>query len=162
VPEARRAAFHAFVKDKRSRSHQAESFFQHFGFGSLLDEWRQWVLDQGIGVHEPPPPHVREALCDRVLPLVRDRQTPRADRIQAIRDWRKAGYAMGADAVISLLRDPGDLPKEEIIGALRMVSGLAWSDEPGRWQAWWDGLPRTWEEPPERAGTEPHGLQLAK
>ncbi len=161
--EARRAAFFAFLRDKRTRSHQAESFFQHFGFGfgSMLDEWRQWVLDQGIGVHEPPPPHIREALYERVLPVIRDRRAPRADRIQAIRDWRKAAYAMGADVLIDLLRDPGDIPREEIIGSLRVVSGLSWGDEPERWQAWWNDLPASREEPSERADRKSDELEVA-
>ena len=143
APEPRRSAFGAFVKDKRSRSQQKESFFQQFGFGfgSLLDVWRQWVLDQGIGVPEPPPPHVRDGLVNRVLPVIRDRHAARLNRIEAIRDWRKAGFVLGADALIDLLRDPGDVPREEIVRALRMASGMAWGDDPDRWQAWWDGLP---------------------
>ena len=117
-PRARKAAFRAFLKDKRSKSRQEESFFQHFGFGfgTMLDDWRRWVLDRGIGADEPPPPRIRDALLDRVLPVIRDRRAPRGDRIQAIRDWRKAGYPLGADALIDLLRDPGDIPKPEIIG----------------------------------------------
>jgi hypothetical protein len=151
APAARKEAFDAFLKDKRSATHQEESFFQHFGFGfgSLIDTWRPWVLDQGIGTHEPPPLNVRDALLNRVLPVIQDRSAPQADRIQAIRDWRKAGFALGAGALIELLREPGDIPKQEIVWSLRIVSGMAWSDEPDRWHAWWDELSRTLEQPPE-------------
>jgi predicted RNA-binding Zn-ribbon protein involved in translation (DUF1610 family) len=161
--EARRAAFHAFLRDKHSRSRPEESFFRRFGFGfgSLLDEWREWVLDQGIGRFEPSPPRIRDAIAGRVLPIIRDRHAPRADRIQAIREWRKAGFAMGADGVVELLREPGDIPKDEIIGSLRAVSGLAWGDEPGRWQAWWDELESTFDEPSKPGETNPDRLPLA-
>ena len=149
APDARRAAFRAFVKDVESRSRQEESFFRHlgFGFGSLLDAWREWVFEQGIGPDEPPPLGVRDALVDRVLPVIRDPRAGREDRVRAIRDWRKAGYVLGAGALIDLLRDPGDIPKAELLWALRGVSGMAWGDEPDRWQLWWDELARLWRGP---------------
>jgi hypothetical protein len=151
APEARKADFQAFLKDQRSTTHQEESFFQHFGFGfgSLLDTWRQWVLDQGIGAHEPPTSNVRDALINRLLPVIQDRGAPRPNRIQAIRDWRKAGFVLGADALIELLRQPGDIPKQELIWSLRIVSGKAWDDAPDQWQAWWDELAPTCNEPAE-------------
>jgi hypothetical protein len=143
APEARKSAFRAFFKDKRSKGRQEEGFFQYFGFGfgSLLDVWREWVLDQGVGAYEPPPPQIRDALLNRVLPLANDRQAKRWDRIRAVRQWGNAGFALGADAVIDLLREPGEVPKEEVVWALAMVSGMAWDHEPDRWQAWWDDLP---------------------
>jgi hypothetical protein len=155
APEARRAAFRAFLKDKRAKSQQESAFFQHigFGFGTLLDDWRSWVLDRGIGADEAPPPELRDALVNRVLPVVRDRHARGEDRIQAIRDWRSAGVVLGADALIDLLRDPGDIPKEEVVWALCMASGMAWGDEPDRWQDWWDGLPRTSDRSAELATT---------
>jgi hypothetical protein len=142
APEDRRAAFRAFLKDPRSRSHQAESFFRHFGFGfgSLLDDWRQRVLDRGTGPDEPPPPRVRDGIVHRLLPVIRDRGARPEDRVRAIREWRKAGYPMGADALIDRLREPGEIPREEIVWALRSVSGMTWGDEPERWRAWWDDL----------------------
>jgi hypothetical protein len=155
APAARRSAFRAFLKDTRSVTQQEASFFQQFGFGfgSLLDDWRQWVLGQGIGADEPPPPPLREGLVNRVLPIIRDRHARREDRIQAIRDWRKAGFVLGADALIDLLRDPGDIPKEEIVWSLCMASGMAWDDEPERWQTWWSELPRKLDRPAEVAST---------
>jgi hypothetical protein len=155
APEARRAAFRAFLKDKRAKGQHEAAFFQHFGFGfgTLLDDWRTWVLDRGIGADEPPPPELRDALVNRVLPVIRDRHARNEDRIQAIRDWRTAGVVLGADALIDLLRDPGDIPKEEVVWALCMASGMGWGDEPERWLAWWDGLPRAWDRPAEVATT---------
>jgi hypothetical protein len=163
APEPRRTAFRAFLKDKRSKSRQAESFFQHFGFGfgSLLDAWRESVIDRGIGLDEPPLPRTRDGILHRVLPVIRDRQARRRDRIQAIRDWRRAGFAIGADALIDLLHEPRDIPKEEIVWALRMVSGMAWSDEPERWQTWWDDLPQVWDEPSVLANARADGQETA-
>jgi Zn finger protein HypA/HybF involved in hydrogenase expression len=140
--ESQKTAFRAFVKDKRPRARQEQAFFQHFGFGfgSLLESWRQWVQSQGYGYGEPPSPRIEDALLNRLLPVIRDPQALRADRIQAIREWRKAGAPIGADALIDLLRHPGDIPKDEITWALAGVSGMAWGDEPDRWQAWLDEL----------------------
>jgi hypothetical protein len=142
APEARKAAFRAFLRDKRASRRHEETFFHHFGFGfgSLLDACRPWVLEQGIGPDLPPPPHVLEALLTRVLPVIRDPEAPRGDRILAIRDWKKAGVTLGADTLIELLRNPGDISKDEIIWSLNAVSGMPWGDDPARWQAWWDDL----------------------
>ena len=143
APENQKTAFRAFVKDKRATAGQEQTFFQHFGFGfgSLLDSWREWVESQGYGYAEPPSARIRDALQNRVLPVIEDPHAPRTDRIQAIQNWRKAGVPIGAATLIDLLRNPGDIPKDEIIWSLSSVSGMAWGDEPDRWQAWLDGLP---------------------
>jgi hypothetical protein len=143
APDAQKTAFRAFVKDKRASAQQEQTFFQHFGFGfgSLLDSWRQWVESQGYGYGEPPSTRIRDALQNRVLPVIQDLHAPRADRIQAIRDWRKAGVPIGAATLIDLLRNPGDIPKDEIIWSLSGVSGMSWGDEPDRWQTWLNELP---------------------
>ena len=137
------------------RPTRRDRFRHHFGlgFGPLLDGWRRWVLDRGIGTYEPPPDRIRDGLLERVLPAIRDRRAKRGDRLVAIGEWVNAGFVLGADALIDLLREPGDLPKEHIVWALCMVSGIAWGDEPDRWQAWWDDLPSAWDEPPEAATT---------
>ena len=59
APEARKAAFRALLKDKRSKSHHAEAFLHHFGFGfaTLLESWRQWVFDQVTRTDNPASPH---------------------------------------------------------------------------------------------------------
>ncbi len=155
-----RAALGAFLRDPRSKTDPEGSFRDHFGlgFGPLLDGWRRWVLDRGIGTYEPPPDRIRDAMLERVLPVIRDRQAKRGDRLVAIGEWASAGFVLGADALIGVLRDPGDLPKEQVVWALCMVSGMAWGDEPDRWQAWWDDLPTEWEGPAEAAATPPGGL----
>ncbi len=60
APDARKAAFRTFVKDNRLKTHHAEAFLQHFGFGfaTLLESWRQWVMDQRPGTDEPRLPQV--------------------------------------------------------------------------------------------------------
>ncbi len=159
APHDRRAALGSFLRDPRAKTHQEESFRLHFGagFAPFLDGWKQWVLDQGIGTYDPPPDRIRDGLLDRVIPAIRDRKAKRGDRIVAIREWASHGFVLGADALIDLLREPGDIPKEEIVWALCMVSGMAWGDEPERWQTWWDNLPSTWDEPAEPAVSSSDG-----
>ncbi len=141
----------AFLRDPRSKRDQEEALRAHFGRGyaPLLEGWRQWVLDQGIGTYEPPPDRIRDGLIQRVLPVIRDRQAKRGDRIASIRYWAGEGFVLGADALIDLLHDPGDIPKEDVVWALGMVSGLSWGDDADRWQAWWNDLPLEWDEPRE-------------
>jgi hypothetical protein len=143
APEERKAALRAFLKVKRIKGRREVAFFDHFGFGfgSALDGWKEWVRSQGIGAYEPPPPRMLEAFRARVIAPIRDRQARRIDRIRAIRGWGGAGFVLGADALIALLREPGDIPKAEIVWALSMASGMAFADDPVRWQAWWDELP---------------------
>jgi hypothetical protein len=138
APEERRAALRSLLNDRRLKTHQEESFRKHFGLGfdALLDDWRKWVLDQGIGAYDPPSPRVHDALLNRVIPLVRDRKSRREDRILAIRELGGQGYLLGADALIELLRDGGEIPREEVVWALSMISGLAGDDDPDRWQDW--------------------------
>jgi hypothetical protein len=153
--EEPRSGLGAFLRDARAKTHQEESFRLHFGygFGPLLDGWRQWVLDRGIGRYESPAPPIRDGLLNRVLPVVRDRQARRGDRILAVRELGISGFVLGADALIEQLRENDDIPKEEIVWALSMISGMAWGDDPDRWQAWLDDLPMTWMEP------QPDGLE---
>ncbi len=65
APDARKAAFRTFVKDTRLKSHHAEAFLQHFGFGfsTLLEDWRQWVIDQELLTDKP---HLPEASFDHL------------------------------------------------------------------------------------------------
>jgi hypothetical protein len=143
APEERKAAFGAFLRADRLKVDQEGCFIQEFGFGfgSLLETWRQWVLDQGIGSHEPPPDRIRDSLVNRVLPVIRDHQCKRGDRILAIRHLGTTGYALGADTLISLLRNGDDIPKEEVVWALEMISGGARGEDPERWASWRAGLP---------------------
>jgi hypothetical protein len=156
APEERKAAFRDFVMDRTSVGRLEESFFRRFGFGfgSLLDSWREWVLEQGTGPHEPPRPEVRDGLLYRLLPAIGDARTRRGDRILAVREWARAGAVLGADILIGQLREGGGIPKEEIVWALSMVSGMALGNETDRWQAWWDGLPIALREP------QPDGVEM--
>jgi hypothetical protein len=151
-----KVALLAFLKDRRAKTHPEASFRLHFGFGfsPLLEGWRQWVLDQGIGIHQPPPPRVQEALINRVIPVIRNRKGKRGDRILAIRELGIQGYLMGADVLIDLLRNGDDIPSEEVVWALTMISGMAWGDNPDPWAAWWDRLMIA-EMLPQPGGAEP-------
>jgi hypothetical protein len=142
APVERRAAMGAYLRGPRAKADPEAAFRGHLGLGfeELLEAWRAWVLGQGIGEYEPPPERVSADLVERVLPAIRDPQARRGDRLGALRDWASHGYPIGADAVIALLRDPGEIPKEELAWALSMVSGNSRSDDPDRWQAWWDEL----------------------
>ena len=82
----------------------------------------------------------------RVLPVIRDRQAQHGDRIAAIRDWSALGFVIGADTLVDLLREPGDIPREELIGALCMVSGMVWGDDLDRWQTWCNDLSSAGDE----------------
>jgi hypothetical protein len=71
-----------------------------------------------------------------------DSPTPQAGhRIHAIRDMGSAGYVLGADALIDLLRAPDVVPKQEILWALEAISGLTLGDDPDRWSSWWSEPP---------------------
>jgi hypothetical protein len=67
APAERKAAFRAFLRDKQAKTDQEEAFVLHFGynFGPLLEGWRRWVLDRGVGPDEPPPARVRVAFLER-------------------------------------------------------------------------------------------------
>jgi hypothetical protein len=151
APEDPRRPLGAFLRDPRSKRDQDDALRAHFGRGyaTLLDGWRHWVRDQGTGSYAAPPDRIREGLHERVLPVIRDRQAKRGDRIGALREWANAGFVLGADALIELLREPGDIPTEEIVWALCMVSGMSWGEDQARWQDWWDELPLKWDEPRE-------------
>ena len=147
APHDQRAAFGSFLRDPRSKTHPEESFRLHFGvdFAPFLDGWKQWVLDQGIGTYEPPPDRIRDGLLDRVLPAIRDRKAKRGDRIVAIREWARHGFVLGADALIDLLRDPGDIPKEEIV--------WRWA-----WSRGWPGAMSRNAGKPGGMTCRPHGM----
>ncbi|MHB1561814.1 MAG: hypothetical protein ACYC61_30560, partial [Isosphaeraceae bacterium] len=142
APVDRRTALGNFLRDPRSKADAEGSFRHHLGlgFGELLDAWRAWVFEQGIGTYTLPPESFRADLEERVLPTIRDPRMRRGNVLLALYDWAGLGYPLGADAAIDRLRDPGDIPKGDLTWALAMVSGHPWGDEPDRWQAWWDDL----------------------
>jgi hypothetical protein len=142
APNERRERFRRFVKDVRSRGQQ-EAFQRHFDFGfdKLLEEWRSWVLAQGIGDFGSTPPCIRTALLERVLPLIEDRHAKLIERTQAIREMGRMGFVLGADHLIDLLREADERLVPEIVWSLEAISGQTYGDDPDRWAAWWQSLP---------------------
>jgi hypothetical protein len=139
----RREHFRAFVKDRQLKRGGESVFEGHFGFGyeRLFEGWREWVRARGVGSHEPPAPNVQEILVGRLVPMILDPQARIMDRIEAIRSMGSSGYLPGADTLIDVLREPGEVPREEVVWALESISGLALGDDPEAWNSWWHGLP---------------------
>jgi hypothetical protein len=141
--EETRESFRAFLMEYRIGQPQEEVFKRHFGygFGTLLEDWRAWVLENGAGTIEPPPPHIRDVLFERVIPTVKDPQSDSVARIEAIREMGRRGYVLGADALIKLLADDDEALIAEGVWSLEAISGLALDADPEKWTQWWDSLP---------------------
>jgi hypothetical protein len=142
APADRRTRFSAFVTELGRRDDAGRVFERHFGhdFARLLHDWRQAVAALGVGAHEPPPAHVREALLHRVLPRVEDPGADPWDRTRAMREMADAGYLLGADALIRVLEDEGPL-RREAASALELISGTAAGEDVRHWWEWWHNLP---------------------
>jgi hypothetical protein len=144
APAGRQQQFRAFLREIKLGATQEAVFVSHFGHGfeAVLEQWKAWVTDQGVGVHESPPEPIRQALLGRMLPLIRQRDASPLDRLQAIRDIGKAGYVLGADALIDVLADDDQIAPEEPIWALEAISGLSLGDDAEHWsEEWLAGLP---------------------
>jgi hypothetical protein len=143
APTERREQFRGFLRALKPGAEQEAVFTSHFGHGfeDLLAQWKAWVLDHGVGTHRLPPDHVRRALLERLIPIVRDRSADPRQRTEAIREMSRAGYVLGADALIEVLADD-QVPAEEAIWALEAISGLNLDDDARRWsEEWLAGLP---------------------
>jgi hypothetical protein len=138
-PEARRSCYRSFVREVRVGKLQETTFEKcfGFGFGELLDQWRQWVLDQGPGIVVPPPAHVRDALRERVIPTILDEGAPVMNRVQAIREMGRAGHCLGADVLIDVLGTGDERLIEAATWALEMISGLDLGPDESRWRDWY-------------------------
>ena len=112
-----------------------------FGFGPLVESWRQWVKSRGIGTFAPLQQSVREKVLNLLVPLIIDRQAKQQDRILAIRKMGSEGYVVGADTLIGLLGDDDMIPMVEVVWALESISGMTHGDDRSRWMAWWNSLP---------------------
>jgi hypothetical protein len=134
-----RQRFRGFLTELKPKTPQEEVFKRHFnyGFDVLLDRWRAWVLDRGLGSHVPPPEHLRHALLGRVIPIVLDREAEPLDRIQAIRDLGRTGYVLGADALVDVLENDAQIPHEEAVWSLEAISGQALGNASRRWADEW-------------------------
>ena len=141
--EERLERFRAFLRERTTKAPIEEVFQRHFGYGFeiVLERWRSWVLDRGIGLHGPPPPDIRDALLERVIPIVQDHGADGLERIQAIREMGRTGYVLGADALIEVLAKDDQIPAEEIVWSLESISGLALGDNVERWEDWLGHLP---------------------
>ena len=139
----RRRRFRAFLREPTKKSPTEEVFQRHFdyGFETLLEQWRQWVLARGIGSHGPAPHDIHDALTNRVIPLVEDGEANTLERIQAIREMGRTGYVLGADALIDLLGKDDQIPSKEVVWSLESISGLALGDDVKMWTEWFDHLP---------------------
>ena len=93
--------FRSFLSELKATGSQEAVFARHFGngFDVLLQEWRSWVQQQGLGTDSIPPPEIRTAIVEKLLPVIRDRSKKAEDRIQAMRAMGGAGYVFGADAL---------------------------------------------------------------
>jgi hypothetical protein len=134
--------FRAFLKEPAVKSRTEEVFKRHFGYGleTLLERWRQWVLDRGIALHGPPPPDIRDALTERVIPMVQDRHADQSERIQAILEMGRAGHLLGADTLIDLLGKDDQVPAKEVVWSLESISGLTFGADVARWTDWFSQL----------------------
>ena len=143
APPERRDCLRAFLADREAQARPASLFERHFPYGldRLVESWRKWVDDQGIGIHALPPSHIEEKLLSRVIPVVENRQAKLDDRIVAIRSMGFQGYAMGADALIGLLKSDDAIPTREVTWALESISGMVYGDDLDLWTAWWNALP---------------------
>jgi hypothetical protein len=143
APEDRRERFRSFLQELEPRVPAEQVFERNFGYSleTLLGTWRRWVSDHGIGSHEPPPPHVRDDLSLGVIPVIQDPRANPLERVQAIRELGRAGYVLGADALIELLAADDQVPRDEVVWSLEAISGHAAGADSKRWEAWWDGLP---------------------
>jgi hypothetical protein len=143
APAERQEGFRAFLNENHPKGESEETFKRHFGFGfdQLFERWREWVQEQGIGTFAPLSPLIQDGLLNRVIPLVKDHQATRADRILAIRNIGSEGYILGADALIGLLQGDDAIPREEVVWALEAISGMAYGDDKDRWAAWRSELP---------------------
>ena len=116
-------------------------FQRHFGHGfdRLLDEWQAWVEDQKLGADPVPPPEIRAAILETLVPAIRDRSKKAQDRIQAMRTLGRAGYVLGSDALIDVLQERDERFTPTATQALEAISGAALGSEPDRWLEWWAG-----------------------
>jgi hypothetical protein len=129
--------------DRAAKSRTEDVFQRHFdhNLATLLERWRSWVLGRGIGSHGTPPPDIRDALMERVIPIVQDEGANAMERIQAVREMGRTGYVLGADALIEVLSNDDQIPAKEVVWSLESISGVAMGDNVATWENWFNQLP---------------------
>jgi hypothetical protein len=134
----RQSGFRGYLREVRMEDSHEGVFSRHFGsgFDGLLRDWAAWVVARGVGCHIAPPPHVREALVDRVIPIASDPRAATLTRVQAIRELGRAGYSLGADALIELLAGESRVPAAELVAALEAIAGSAHGADIRVWRRW--------------------------
>ena len=139
----RRLAFQKFLADPRRCKRQEEALVASFGCSpeKLLDDWRGWVEQLGVGEHAAPPAEYAEVLASGPVATIKNEQSPLVERLRAIRRLGREGFVVGADALIDVLRrGPAELAAEAT-WALEAISGQPLGADVARWEAWRAGLP---------------------
>lgn len=142
TPE-RRLAFQRFLADPRRQKRQDEALVASFGCSpeTLLDDWRQWVEQLGVGQHVPPPAEYAEVLASGPVAKIENEQAPLIERLRAVRRLGREGFTIGVDALIGVLRHgPEDLAAEAV-WALEAISGRPLGADVAAWEAWRESLP---------------------
>jgi hypothetical protein len=144
APAPRREGLRSFVADLRAGRSPLEALELRLGATpqTLVNQWRGWVEQRGVGPHTAPEPESRATL-DHILELVRDRHADPEARIGAIREAGVSGYAYGAWDLIDCLCDPDEDPelKPELAWALATISGQGPTSDPASWWTWLDTVP---------------------
>jgi len=144
APDERRNPFRAFVNDLRRKDDYEQVFKRHFGysFEQLLLDWQEWVRATDLGTHEPPPLRIRTALLEWVIPFLRDPDVDNDEKILAVRDLGSAGFLLGTETLLDLLRNEDDADlRREVVWALEAISGIAAGDDVGAWEVWLKSQP---------------------
>lgn len=142
TPE-RRLAFQQFLADSRRQKRQDEALVASFGCSpeKLLDDWRRWVEQFGVGRHVPPPAEYAEVLASGPVATIENEQAPLIERLRAIRRLGREGFIVGVDALIGVLRrGPEDLT-DDAVWALEAISAQPLGADVAAWEAWRANLP---------------------
>jgi hypothetical protein len=139
APAERLGRFRAFLKDLKKTVPEEEVFTRHFGHGfdGLLQDWQAWLKHQTLGADSVPPPEIRAAIIEKLVPAIRDRSKKAQDRVRAMRSLGATGYVLGANTLIDMLREGDERFTETATWSLEAISGLALGNDAARWSRWW-------------------------
>ena len=139
----RRRAFQNFLADPRRRKRQEEAIVVHFGCSPerLLEEWRAWVEQVGVGEHAAPTEEYAALLASGPIATIENDEAAPIERIRAIRRLAREGFAVGAEELVGIVRRGPEELVPEAIWALEAISGRPLGGDVAAWEAWLDGLP---------------------